>query len=89
MNKHSIAVGEIGAERISVIAAFQHIPAGRSHLTTSSYGTCLHPKRFQLEHRYFILRSRESQSEHTMNIFYIIGVVVVVLVIAGYFGLHV
>ena len=54
-----------------------------------SYGTWLHPKRFQLEHRYFILRSRKSQSEHTMNIFYIIGVVVVVLVIAGYFGLHV
>ncbi|MGA9193488.1 MAG: hypothetical protein WB037_00175 [Pseudolabrys sp.] len=60
-------------------------PAGPPH----PYGTCLHPKRFRLEHRYFILRSRKSQSEHTMNIFYVIGVVVVVLVIAGYFGLHV
>jgi hypothetical protein len=28
------------------------------------------------------------QSEYTMNIFYIIGVIVVVLVIAGFFGLH-
>jgi hypothetical protein len=28
------------------------------------------------------------QSEYTMNIFYIIGVVVVVLFIAGFFGLH-
>jgi len=27
-------------------------------------------------------------SEYTMNIFYIIGVIVVVLVIAGFFGLH-
>jgi hypothetical protein len=29
------------------------------------------------------------RSEHPMNIFYIIGVVVVVLVVAGFFGLHV
>jgi hypothetical protein len=29
-----------------------------------------------------------SQSEYTMNIFYIIGVVVVVLFVAGFFGLH-
>jgi hypothetical protein len=28
-------------------------------------------------------------SEYTVNIFYIIGVIVVVLVIAGFFGLHV
>jgi hypothetical protein len=28
------------------------------------------------------------QSESTMNIFYIIGVVVVVLFVAGFFGLH-
>jgi hypothetical protein len=27
-------------------------------------------------------------SEYTMNIFYIIGVIVVVLFIAGFFGLH-
>ena len=29
------------------------------------------------------------QSERTMNIFYIIGVVVVIIIVAGYFGLHV
>lgn len=29
------------------------------------------------------------QSEKTMNIFYIIGVVVVIVVVAGFFGLHV
>jgi hypothetical protein len=28
------------------------------------------------------------ESEYTMNIFYIIGVVVVIVVVAGYFGLH-
>jgi hypothetical protein len=33
--------------------------------------------------------SHIPQSEHTMNIFYIIGVVVVIIVVAGYFGLHV
>ena len=32
---------------------------------------------------------RWLNSEETMNIFYIIGVVVVVLFVAGYFGLHV
>ena len=28
------------------------------------------------------------QSEHTMNIFYIIGVVVVIVVVAGFLGVH-
>jgi hypothetical protein len=36
----------------------------------------------------FILKSRLPQSEYTMNIFYIIGVIVVVLFVAGFFGLH-
>jgi hypothetical protein len=31
----------------------------------------------------------QPETERTMNIFYIIGVVVVVLIVAGYFGLHV
>ena len=35
-----------------------------------------------------MLKSRMSQSEYPMNIFYIIGVVVVVLFVAGFFGLH-
>jgi len=29
------------------------------------------------------------QSEYTMNIFYLIGVVVVIVVVAGFLGLHV
>ena len=45
---------------------------------------------FRFERRCFILKmkSHKSQSEYTMNIFYIIGVVVVVLFIAGYLGLR-
>jgi hypothetical protein len=35
-----------------------------------------------------ILKSRMPQPEYTMNIFYIIGVIVVVLFVAGFFGLH-
>ena len=46
------------------------------------------PMRFRLERRFFILKSRMPQSEYTMNIFYIIGVVVVILFVAGFFGLH-
>ena len=46
------------------------------------------PRRFRLERRFFILKSRMPQSEYTMNIFYIIGVVVVILFVAGFFGLH-
>jgi uncharacterized membrane protein YhaH (DUF805 family) len=41
-----------------------------------------------LERRAFIPKSRMSRSEYTMNIFYIIGVIVVVLFVAGFFGLH-
>ena len=43
---------------------------------------------FLLERRAFMLKSRMPQSEYTMNIFYIIGVVVVVLFVAGFLGLH-
>jgi hypothetical protein len=46
------------------------------------------PARFLLEHRAFMLKTRVSHSEFTMNIFYIIGVIVVVLFVAGFFGLH-
>jgi hypothetical protein len=46
------------------------------------------PRRFVLERRTFILKSCMPQSEYTMNIFYIIGVIVVVLFVAGFFGLH-
>jgi len=46
------------------------------------------PKLFSLEHGFFISKSPVPQSGVNMNIFYIIGVVVVVLFVAGYFGLH-
>jgi hypothetical protein len=35
------------------------------------------------------LKSHKPEMERTMNIFYIIGVVVVVLIIAGFLGLRV
>jgi uncharacterized membrane protein YhaH (DUF805 family) len=37
----------------------------------------------------FRLKARLPRSEYTMNIFYIIGVVVVIIFVAGFFGLHV
>ena len=43
---------------------------------------------FDLEHCVFKLKSRMSWWECTMNIFYIIGVVVVVIIVAGYLGVH-
>jgi hypothetical protein len=51
-------------------------------------GTYLQAGTFLLERRAFMLKSRMPQSECTMNIFYIIGVIVVVLFVAGFFGLH-
>jgi hypothetical protein len=41
-----------------------------------------------LERRAFILKVRLPQSEYPMNIFYIIGVIVVVLFVASFLGLH-
>jgi hypothetical protein len=41
-----------------------------------------------MERRAFMMKTRFSHSECTMNIFYIIGVIVVVLFVAGFFGLH-
>ena len=41
-----------------------------------------------MERSVFMLKTRISQSECTMIIFYIIGVNVVVLFVAGFFGLH-
>jgi len=46
------------------------------------------PARFLLERRAFIQKSRMSHSEYTMNIFYIIGVIVVILFVASFLGLH-
>jgi hypothetical protein len=36
-----------------------------------------------------LLHIEVAKTERTMNIFYIIGVVVVVLIVAGFLGLHV
>jgi hypothetical protein len=41
-----------------------------------------------LERRAFVSKSRMPHSEHIMNIFYIIGVVVVVIFVAGFLGVH-
>jgi hypothetical protein len=41
------------------------------------------------EHRAFMPKSRMAQLGCAMNIFYLIGVVVVVIFVAGFFGLHV
>jgi hypothetical protein len=46
------------------------------------------PARFLMERSAFMLKTRISHSECTMNIFYIIGVIVVVVFVAGFFGLH-
>jgi hypothetical protein len=53
-----------------------------------TYGTYLQAGTFLLERRAFILKARMPQSEYPMNIFYIIGVIVVILFVAGFFGLH-
>jgi hypothetical protein len=49
---------------------------------------CQHAYPLVVEHLVFKLRSRVPPSEWTMNIFYIIGVVVVVIIVAGYLGVH-
>jgi hypothetical protein len=51
-------------------------------------GTYLLIGTFLLERRAFILKVRLPQSEYPMNIFYIIGVIVVVLFVASFLGLH-
>ncbi len=53
------------------------------------HGTYLQTETFPVGAPRLHLRSRMPQSEYTMNIFYVIGVIVVVLFVAGFFGLHV
>jgi hypothetical protein len=57
-------------------------------MTSAAYGTYLRTGTFPLERRAFIPKPRMPPSEYTMNIFYIIGVIVVVVFVAGFFGLH-
>jgi hypothetical protein len=54
----------------------------------AKHGTYLQTATFPVGAPCFHLKSRMPQSEYTMNIFYIIGVIVVVLFVAGFFGLH-
>jgi hypothetical protein len=60
----------------------------RSSRTTPALELICGPARF-LSSAVLSLESSTPQSEYTMNIFYIIGVIVVVLFVAGFFGLHV
>ena len=46
------------------------------------------PARFLMERRAFMLKSRMSHPEYIVNIFYIIGVIVVIVFVASFFGLH-
>ena len=52
------------------------------------YGTYAQPMGFLLESNTFKLKARMPSSESAMNIFYIIGVVVVIIVVAGFLGVH-
>jgi hypothetical protein len=67
------------------------IDVGVSPRRTASVndGTYRPAQTLLLTGRPFILKSRIPRSEYTMNIFYIIGVVVVIIIVAGFFGLHV
>ena len=60
----------------------------RRRIASRTFGTYLTTGTFLLERRAFMLKSRIARSEYTMNIFYIIGVIVVVLFVAGFFGLR-
>jgi hypothetical protein len=57
-------------------------------MNSAACGTYLQTGTFLLQRRAFIPKSRMPQPEYIMNIFYIIGVIVVVVFVAGFFGLH-
>jgi hypothetical protein len=54
----------------------------------SLHGTYLQTRTFSVRAAWFHLKPRMSQTEYIMNIFYIIGVIVVIIFVAGFFGLH-
>ena len=64
------------------------LPDGFRGPEKTRQGTYLPTGTFLLERRAFMMTTRTPQSEYPMNIFYIIGVIVVVLFVAGFFGLH-
>jgi hypothetical protein len=51
-------------------------------------GTSLHAETFSIGASFLHIEVAHVSTEFTMNIFYIIGVVVVILFVAGFFGLH-
>jgi hypothetical protein len=73
------------------ICAQRLIDAGATQRRTATVddGTYRQVQTFLFKRRAFILKSRMPRLENTMNIFYIIGVVVVIIFVAGFFGLHV
>jgi hypothetical protein len=58
-------------------------------MASADDGTYRPSQTFLFKRRAFILKPRMPRSEHTMNIFYIIGVVVVIIFVASFLGLHV
>lgn len=59
-------------------------------MNSANWGTCVRTRTFSVCNSAVLSdRSHLPQSESTlMNIFYIIGVIVVIVVVAGFFGLH-
>jgi hypothetical protein len=57
-------------------------------LPVANAGTYLQTGTFPIGAPRFHAEIAMPQSEYTMNIFYIIGVIVVVLFVASFFGLH-
>ena len=69
--------------------AVRQAPSSRDSSEDSTSGTYFHAKASPIGVPRLHPKSRMPQSEDTMNFFYIIGVVVVIVVVAGFFGLHV
>jgi hypothetical protein len=80
-------MGEDGRRKQSrLLQAVKWTP--RRLLAFPTFGTYLQTGTLLLERRVFMLKSRMPPLEYVMNIFYIIGVVVVVLFVASFLGLH-
>jgi hypothetical protein len=57
-------------------------------MASAGYGTYLQTGTFPVRAPCFRAENAHVSLEYTMNIFYIIGVIVVVLFVAGFLGLH-
>jgi hypothetical protein len=58
-------------------------------MNSANRGTCVQARTFSVRVWGFRIEVTCLDRSTRMNIFYIIGVVVVIVVIAGFFGLHV